>query len=300
MELRNVEYVVAVVDQGSFTAAAKAVGVMQPSLSEGIARLERELGVALFHRIGRGVSLTAAGRAFEGPARQLLRDRDQVIAAVGGVRALDTGALDLVALRTLAVDPLATLVGQFRVAHPGVVVHIAEPEDVAAVEDMVADGRCELGLTELPPRREELIAIRLARQEIYAVCPPHTKLPASGRLPIAQLASVPLVATPRGTSTRDLMERALASARVEPTIAVESAQREALGPLVLGGAGTSLLPRRLAEQYAEQGAVIAGLSPALNRTIGLVHRASPLTPAARAFVELARVRPRELGTSSKA
>jgi DNA-binding transcriptional LysR family regulator len=290
MELRHVEYVVAVIDEGSFTAGATAVGVAQPSLSEGIRRLEKELGVALFHRIARSVSLTPAGHAFEGPARQLLRDREQVLAAVGGVRALRAGSLDLVALRTLAVDPLAPLVGRFRVAHPGIVVHIAEPEDVAAVEDMIVDGRCEIALTELPPRRDDLVAIRLARQEILAVCPPGTKLPAAGRLPVAQLANVPLIATPRGTSTRDLMERALASAAVEPTIAVESAQREAIGPLVLGGAGTSLLPRALAEQYADQGAVIARLTPALTRTIGLLHRASPLTPSARSFVELARAR----------
>ena len=73
-------------------------------------------------------------------------------------------------------------------------------------------------------------------------------------------------------------------------IAVETSQREAIAPLVLGGAGTSFLPRSLADALGAQGAVVARLVPALTRTIGIVHRAAPLTPAARAFVELARRR----------
>jgi DNA-binding transcriptional LysR family regulator len=292
MDLRQVEYVLAVVDGGSFTAAADDVGVAQPSLSEGIRRLEHELGVQLFDRVGRSVQLTDAGRAFEGPARRMMRERTVLLEAVGAVRAVAAGSLDVVALPTLAVDPLAAIVGHFRVAHPGVVVRIAEPDDPGALEAMVADGRSEIGLTELPPRRDDLVTIALARQEIVAVCPPGTRLPAPGRLPVARLEGMPLITTPPGTSTRKLLDRALAAATVAPVIAVETAQREAIAPLVLGGAGTSFLPRATADELGAQGAVVARLVPALARTIGLVHRGRPLTPAARAFVELARPRRR--------
>jgi len=290
MELRQVEYVLAVVDEGSFTAGAAAIGVAQPSLSESIRRLEHELGVRLFHRVGRRVALTDAGRAFEGPARRLVRERELVLEAVGGVRTLDHGTLEIVSLPTLAVDPLAALVGQFRVAHPGIIVRIAEPEDTSAVEERLADGRSEVGLADLQRRRDDLVTIKLGRQEIVAVCPPGTRLPAPGRLPVGRIAGMPLVTTPAGTSTRDLLDRALAAARVVPLIAVETSQREAIAPLVLGGAGTSFLPRSMADALAAQGAVVARLVPGLSRTIGLLHRASPLTPAARAFVELARAR----------
>jgi DNA-binding transcriptional LysR family regulator len=75
---------------------------------------------------------------------------------------------------------------------------------------------------------------------------------------------------------------------VAPVVAVEIAQREAIAPLVLSGAGTSFLPRSMADNLAAEGAVVARLVPALTRTIGLLHRAHPLTPSARAFVELAR------------
>lgn len=288
MELRQIEYVLAVLDEGSFTAAAAAAGVTQPSLSEAIRRLEAELGVRLFDRVGRSVGVTDAGGAFEGPARRLVRERAALLAAVGAVAALDVGTLDLVALPTLAVDPLAPLVGRLRTDHPGIVVHLAEPEGSQALEQMVADGRSELGLTELPARNADLVEIRLARQEIVAVCPPGTALPVPGRLPVAHLAGMPLVATPPGTSTRDLVERALASAAVAPVVAVETSQREVIAPLVLSGAGTCFLPSALADTVGAQGAVVARLVPPLTRTIGLVHRASPLTPAARALVELAR------------
>ena len=288
MEMRQVDYVLAVIDEGSFTAGARALEIAQPSLSEGVRRLESELGVRLFDRIGRRVVLTDAGRAFEGPARRLVRERALAFEAVGAVRALDTGTLDIVSLPTLAVDPLAALVGRFRSAHSGIVVRIAEPEDSTGVEDRVADGRSELGLAVLPPRRDDLVSIELARQEIVAVCPPGTLVPANGRLPIARLAEMPLVATPPGTSMRDLVDQALASAGLVAEIAVETGQREAIAPLVLGGAGASFLPRPTAETLASQGIVVARLSPAVVRTIGILHRASPLTPAARAFVELAR------------
>src|ERR1700748_632216 len=119
MELRQVEYVLAVVDRGSFTKAAAAMGVSQPSLSDGIRRLEEELDVRLFHRLGRSVGLTAAGDASVGPARQLARDRNAVIESVAEVRSVRTGTLDFVALSTLAADPLGRLVGRLRQGHTG-------------------------------------------------------------------------------------------------------------------------------------------------------------------------------------
>lgn len=288
MDLRQVEYVLAVVERGSFTKAAASIPVSQPSLSDGIRRLESELGVRLFHRLGRSVELTDAGRAFVGPARRLTRDRDAVFESVATIRDLQSGTLDIVALPTLAADPLGRLVGGFRKANPGIAVRIAAPEDDGAVVAMVLDGRSELGLTELRSHRDELVGVSLERQELVAVCPPRTRLAASGRLPVARLEGMPLVTTPPGTSTRDLLDRALASAGIDPQIAVETSQREAIASLVLNGAGTSFLPARLAEALAGQGAVVARLVPTLTRTIGLVHRPAPLTPAARAFVELAR------------
>src|SRR3954452_24140799 len=137
MDLRQLEYVVAVVQHGGFTKAAAALHVSQPSLSQGVQSLERELGVQLFERLGRTVAVTAAGEAVVDGARRVLRDAADLRAASAAVVDVVTGRLDIVALPTLAVDPLADLIGAFRRAHPGVTVHVTEPEDAASVERQV-------------------------------------------------------------------------------------------------------------------------------------------------------------------
>ncbi|MEA2398857.1 MAG: hypothetical protein QOK25_2413 [Thermoleophilaceae bacterium] len=291
MELRQVQYAVAVIDHGGFTRAAAALYVSQPSVSQGVANLEAQLGTPLFHRVGHRVVLTAAGEVFQEPARQLLRDAGTMRDIVGAVAGLQAGRLDLVALPTLAVEPAARLVAAFRRAVPLVGVRLVEPEDSEALLAMVRDGRSELGFTEVSPGND-LESLDLGSQEILAVCPPGTRIGSRGdkgkRLPVARLASMALVATPPGTSTRRLVDEALASADIRTRIAVETDQREAILPLVLAGAGTTFLPAPLAAEAGRRGAIIASLDPPLVRRVGIVHRSAPLSPAASAFLALAR------------
>lgn len=286
MEIRQLEYVVGVVDEGGFTRAADALHVTQPALSDGIRRLEAELGLELFHRVGRRAVLSAAGEAFVDPARQVLRDLGVLRTSVAAVAGLTAGTLDVVALPTLAVDPLATLVGAFRHAHPGVVVRVDQPEGPAAVATRVRSGRSEIGLTELPVAEPGLVSRQLTEQELLVVVPPDSQLARRRRITTADLASVPLVTSPVGTSTRGIIDAAFAAIDAAPDIVVETDQREAIVPLVVAGAGASILPRPQAEAAAVFGASTVSLSPRLVRSIGLVWRDGPLSPAARAFVNL--------------
>ena len=285
MEIRQIEYVVGVVEQGGFTRAAEALHVTQPALSEGIRRLEAELGLELFHRVGRRALLSSAGEAFLEPARQVLRDLGVLRTSVEAVGGLTAGTLDLVALPTLAVDPLATLVGSFRHAHPDVVVRVDQPEDAAAVATRVRSGRSEIGLTELPVAEPGLVSRHLTEQELIVVLPADSPLARRRRLTTADLASVPLVTSPPGTSTRGLIDAAFAAIDDAPLIAVETDQREAIVPLVVAGAGASVLPRPQAEAAALFGATTVPLSPRLVRTVGLIWRDGPVSPAASAFIE---------------
>ena len=269
------------------TRAAEAEHVSQPSVSQAIRELELELGTPLFHRVGRGVVPTAAGEALVEPARQALRDVDTGRAAVEAVAGLTAGRLDLVALPTLAVEPVAPLVGAFRLAHPGIDLALADPADAADVVALVASGACELGITAEAVTDARLSSHALASQDLLAVLPPGS--PAVRTLSIAALASFPLVTAPAGTTTRRQLDEAFAEAHVEPRIAVVAAQREAILPLVLAGAGATLYPRPLAEQAAALGAVVASLRPRLTRPVHLFHRDGPLSPAASAFVDLASI-----------
>jgi DNA-binding transcriptional LysR family regulator len=284
MDLRRLRLFVAVAEQGGFTAAADAEHVAQPAVSLAIRELEQELGAPLFIRSRAGATLTAAGGALLGPARQALRDVEHAIAAVAAVTGLVAGHLDLACLPTLAADPVAELVGRFRREHPGVTVRMGAPLDLDELANAVRTGAAEVGITEQGPANDGLAEIRIGEQELFAVA-------ASGGstspLRLERLEGVPLVLSPTGSSLRDAVDLALAEAGVRPDVGVETAQRDALIPLVLAGAGTTLLPDTLARAAGRLGATVRPTRPRLRRTIVLVHRPGDPGPAATRFLELA-------------
>jgi DNA-binding transcriptional LysR family regulator len=287
MDDRRLRYFLAVVDEGGVTRAAQRLRVAQPSLSQALRAFESELGVQLFHRVGRGVRLSSAGEALVGPARQILRAMDDARHAITGVVELSAGTIEIAALATLAVDPMATLIGRFRERYPGVQVRVLEPESANGVTALVHEGVCELGATHLPLPGAQLAARPLGEQELLFVLPQETAPAGDRPLTADELARTPLVVSPPGTSTRMLLEQALAAVGVAPQIAVETAAREAIVPLVLAGAGAALLPAQLADEARRRGAAVRHARPPITRAVGLIHRPGPLSPAARVFVALA-------------
>ena len=302
MDERRLRYFLAVAEEGGVTRAAERLQIAQPSLSQALRAFEAELGVELFHRVGRGMRLSSAGDQLVGPARQVLRAMDDARHAIAGATELRSGTLELATLATLAVDPMASLIGRFRDRYPGVEVDVYEPETAAGVSALVREGACELGAAHLPIPAEGLIERPLGEQELLFVMPPQRgrkgKSSQSGAgkadrgaserpLRARELAEIPLVVAPRGTSTRMLLDQALEAVGVMPRIAVETAAREAIVPLVLSGAGAALLPAPLARDAQRRGAIVRPSAPRIARRIGLVHRDGPLSAAARAFLAVA-------------
>lgn len=288
MDARQLEYVVAIVDHGGFTAAAKALHVSQPALSQAVAALEADLGVVLFDRLGRTVKLTDAGESLLVPARLVIRDLELARAAVDGAASLSHGHLDLVCLPTLAVHPASQLIGEFRRRHPGVIVTFTQPEGIDALLHRLRDGASEVGFTELPVSGDGLSSFEIGRHDYVAVLPPGVA--AEGpKLSVRKLAELALITTPEGTSSRRLLDEAFSGAGLEPTIAVETEHREAIVPLVLAGAGAAVLPRPLAADAERQGAVVRAVTPAIVRRVGVVWRSAPVSPAGRVMLELAGV-----------
>ena len=205
------------------------------------------------------------------------------MAAVTGLLA---GSLSLASLPTLAADPTAQIVGEFRRLHPGVRVDLAAPEDSEDLFDLVESGACELGLTDALDVPPTLAAIALGAQELVFILPPGSTSAGGDLLEVLELGEIPLVVAPAGTSTRRLLDQQLEALGHQPRLAVISAQREAILPLVVAGAGAALVPEAMALIAEKLGAIVTRPRPPAIRDLVLVHRPGPLSPAASLFVEL--------------
>lgn len=289
MELRQLEYFVAVVEEASFTRAAARVHVAQPGVSAQVRRLERELGQPLLDRSGRGVTPTAAGEAVLPFARAALAAVAGAREAVDELAGLVRGHVTVGVLPALATQlDVAGLLADFHDAHPG--VEIALTEDASdAVLDGVREGRVDLALAGIAAAVPDGIAVATVTEErLVAVVAPGDSLAVRATTTLGALADRPLVCLPRGTSVRALLEDAWARAGARPRIAFEASAPPVLVRLAARGLGVAIVPESAA-QAPDVRAV--PLRPALHGRVVLAWRADgPSSPAARALLGLARER----------
>ena len=205
---------------------------------------------------------------------------------MAAVTGLLSGSLSLASLPTLAADPVASMVGEFRRHCQGIRVDLAAPEDSDDLFALVESGTCELGLTDAADVPQSLAAISLGTQELVFILPPGSARTGGAPLQALELGEIPLVVAPVGTSTRRLLDQLLGALGHQPTLAVISAQREAILPLVVAGAGAALVPEAMALIAEKLGAVVARPNPPAVRDLVLVHRLGPLSPAASRFVDM--------------
>ncbi|WP_405483437.1 LysR family transcriptional regulator [Streptomyces sp. NBC_00009] len=284
MDLRLVSYFVAVIDHGGVTKAAQALFIAQPSLSQAIRSLERQLGVELFDRSGRRLTLTADGQSFSGPARQILADVERARSKVHEVRDLDTGRLNIAVLSTLSADPLPELTSRLHQSHPGILLSVLDPGSSSGVASRVRKGEAELGLTDLPVKSDTLQTRELWDQEIALVLPPDLAEGLPDPVPLEALKEIPLVLESSGSGSRASIDEAVD--RAIGYVAVECAHRQAIWELVMHGGGATFLPRQIAESELRN-VVVRSMVPQIRRTVGLVFRPGPLSPAATAFLTAA-------------
>lgn len=283
MDLRDLEAVVAVAEHGSFSDAARALFVAQPSLSKRIKQLETELDTKLFDRTSHGVRLTATGEAFVVPARAALTLAEGARHAVNAVAGLEAGTLRLAALPTIVVTHLVPLAGRFRAEHEHITIHLLGAENHRLAVSLVQDGLADLALCDQPVVAPGLDIAHAFDQEMVAVLPPGSRA-RRRRVRIEDLADQPVVITTPGTSTRELVDELYASAGLAPRIAIETDLRDALIPSVLAGAGLTFVSEALGHSAERAGAVVVRLTAPPLRPVFRVVRRGPQAPAMTEFL----------------
>jgi DNA-binding transcriptional LysR family regulator len=288
MDARQLEYFLAVVDHGGVNKAAQALYLAQPSLSQAIRALERDLGNDLFHRVGRRVVLTQAGHALIEPARQVVRGLASARASVEAAAGLETGRVEIAAMPSQAVEPLSAMIRAFTTRHPGLAVTIRAAPTASVVIDMVRTGVTEVGLL---ASTEPLKAVgvdldRIGTQRFVLVAPADWRVPDGGVVRHQDLAGQRVIVGQLGTGMRRLVEEIRAD--VGLTEVVESEHREAILPLVLGGVGVAVLADSWASLARQSGALVLDIEPAAYLHLALASRQAPITPAAQAFLDVAR------------
>jgi len=241
---RRIAYWLAVVEEGSFSRAALRMHVSQPSLSQQIRALEKQVGGDLLERLPRSVRLTAAGKAFLPHAQIAVRAADRATQAARSALELETGELEISTVRSIAAGILPDLVQSWRQRHPGTFVRLHEFTHRSLAEDSVRAGVGDLGIGP-PPIDWTGPVRRLGWEEFLVVLSPEDALAPRRNLRLVELKDRDWVMFEAGNGLHDLIVGACASAGYTPRHAVLTSQVETAARLAAAGVGPTLVPENV-------------------------------------------------------
>ncbi|MEU0541301.1 LysR family transcriptional regulator [Nocardia sp. NPDC005978] len=283
MELRQLEYFVAVATELSFSQGAKQVHVVQSAVSASIAKLENDLGAALFDRSRQRISLTAAGAALLPEARIVLNAARRAADSVVDYRDNLSGSVTFAILLSHGSVDLTAVLARFHDEHPLVRLRLTQPAARAA-ERMasIADGSLDLALVARPVQPPPGVrVVPLAREAVVLLCPPGHRLEQRASVSLPELAGDCFVALPQEWIISEVINDALANADVRLEFRYEAAALEMIADLVRSGLGPALLPESAAKRFPELHTVHT--TPAIEWEFGLAVPTGRSTPAAAAF-----------------
>ncbi|MDQ0957235.1 MULTISPECIES: LysR family transcriptional regulator [unclassified Streptomyces] len=289
MQFQQLQYFVAVAETRHFTRAAELVHVAQPSLSQQIKALERELGADLFLRARGNITLTDAGEALLPPARRILADAEAARYEVQELVQLRGGRVRLGATPSVCTGLLPDVLRAFHDRYPGVRLVIEEGGSHDLVREL-ARGALDLALVvlPLPSPSPALTTVELLREDLVVVSSPEAPRPGQGRtVRIADLEGERLVMFRHGYDLRELTVAACRAEGFEPDFAVEGGEMDAVLGFVRAGLGVAVVPRMVAARSGRGLRVTPLARPGLHRTIALAHRSDVAPP--RAARELQRM-----------
>jgi len=214
MEIRQLRYFLDIAETEHLTQSAQNLFVTQSTLSHGLRQLEQELDVALFDRLGRGLKLSQAGAEFKVYARRALQEIEAGRMALADLSGLKSGRLKVGAFPTFLNTVVPATVAAFSRAFPRVKVEVQDLR-AGAIEEMLLDGRLDLGIAFHPAEHEEIEAEVLFDERLLLVVGSGHPLAKRRRVHMPQLASVPLALLPRTFATRRLIDHPTAHREAE-------------------------------------------------------------------------------------
>jgi len=289
MELRQLEYLVTVVDEASFTRAAARLHVAQPGVSAQIRRLEREVGQELLDRTGRAVRPTEAGATVLPHARAALAAVAQAKLAVDELTGLVRGRVAMGVLTGCGGLDLAGLLARFHDDHPGVEISLIEDNSDRLISAL-RSGRLDVAVIGAAgPERPEIHTHLLMDEPVVAAVGLADPWAGRSSVTLAELCTRDLIGMPVGTGLRASLDQACATYALEPRIAFQAGDPGVLLRLAARGLGVAVVARSMADNAADLHAV-AVTEPELRGRVELAWRADgPISPAARALIGHARV-----------
>lgn len=276
--LLQLKSLLAVVDEGGFTAASRRLGMSQPAISRAVSTMEKELGSQLLVRGGRGLALTDAGSAAVPHAREALRHLTLMSSEVATLAGEVTGTLSLASLPSVTGTLVAPQLRIFANRYPAVTIRLLEGSE-QEVRDWLDQGAAEAGVVSLPVKGLDSAAI--GDQDMVAVLPADNRLAGWSEVDYVELAKEPFI-----RSTGGCAEVFMPMARqvgVEFDMAFEAREMSAVLEIVRAGLGVSILPSA-GLPVLPDGVVVRPLTPRTVRRLGVAVSASASAPA-RAFLE---------------
>ncbi|MGV2920161.1 LysR family transcriptional regulator [Streptomyces alfalfae] len=252
MELRQLEYFVAVAEEQNFTRAAERVHISQSGVSAQIRQLERELGAELFDRSARTATLTVAGKAALEHARAALASAGAVGQAVSDVTDLIRGQLTVGMVIGCTLTPLFDALSVFHRAHPGVELSLLEDNSDRLVEGVRAS-TVDLALVGTATATPDgLEALTIISERLVAAVPPGHPLAKQRRVTLRELITYSIVCMPPGTGLRSVFDRACAAQSLQPAIALQASAADAIADLAARGLGVAILSDSMAASYRDR------------------------------------------------
>ena len=291
MDLRRLEVFAKVAELRSFSRAAEALGLTQPTVSEHVRALEDELGVALLDRLGRGAAPTRAGSLLLGYARRMLALAREARQALDQFQGRLSGELIVGGSTIPGEYLLPALIGRFKTLYPDISVCLLIGSS-RQVTEWIEDGRAEVGIVGAPPSPKSLVARELQADELVLVVPPAHAWAGKTEVMLAELKAEPLLVRERGSGSREALERALGEVNAALSgfrIVGEIGSTQAIKQAVRAGVGLALVSKRAVEDECRANLLhcLKVKDLRVSRAFYLVtHRDRSRSPLAQAFVEL--------------